>query len=99
MGCPGGAGCTCPTQDARQRIMDPAAVGPQDQNVSQRTFLNAQPRIGRADPENADYPLAKLEQDDTGGCTYSDLWADGDSWVDPGDGPDLTPERVMRLGG
>jgi hypothetical protein len=70
---------------ARERILDREAIGPQQFTVSQRTFLDHLAHAGREDPTPADWHMATVTQDDSGGCEYEDTYADNDDgWALPG---------------
>lgn len=72
-------------QNSRQRIMDSAAVGPQQFTVSQRTYIDSMPHVGRSDPLPTDFHMSKTTHTSDGTMFYSDLWPDDeDGWADPG---------------
>ncbi len=67
------------SQNARQRIMDSAAVGPQQFTISQRTYIDDMPHYGRTDPlAPDDFNMAHQYHDSDGTCYYEELWPDGD---------------------
>jgi hypothetical protein len=70
--------------NARERIMDRDAVGPLQQTISQQSFLDGLPRVGRADPSPANWPMAAITQSANGDATYHDLLTAGADWIDPG---------------
>jgi hypothetical protein len=72
-------------QDARQRLMDTEAVGPEQFTIDQQTYIDDMPHQGRTDPFAGEGHTAKQVTSVDGGSTfYSDLGYDpsSDDWVD-----------------
>jgi hypothetical protein len=85
-------------QTSRQRIMDNAAIGPQQFTLSQRTYIDSMPHVGRTDPQpNTDFHLSRQTQTPDGTCYYEDGQADGDQgWIFPDDMPWGTTTAAVR---
>ncbi len=69
-----------PRYDLRDRVTDADAIGPQQYNVTQHTFMQGKPAFARADPLPADWSMARMSQADNGNGYYEELAPDNDGW-------------------
>jgi hypothetical protein len=72
-------------QNARERLMDPDAVGPEQFTISQQTYVASMPHQGRTPPFAGEGHVAKITRSADGGTTmYSDLGYDPmtDDWAE-----------------